>query len=99
MFLEGATIFLMLLVLATKYLTVVHMNKLNQRLVEAENDLQRNQARLAQHTKERQAAEAQEKALQREKTGLEAEAENLREDLTEQVDRNKDIEDRINTMS
>ena len=81
MFLEGATVFLMVLVLATKYFTVVHMNKLNQRLVETENLLQKNQARFAQHTKERQSAEAQEKAIQREKAGLEAQSEDLGEDL------------------
>lgn len=95
MFLETMTVLLAALVLVVKYATSKHIAVLHRRKLEAENLCYQNEQRFKQCRKERRAAEEQEKEVQKEVHLWEGQVAGLKEDLSEQEDRNRELEEQI----
>ena len=95
MFLEVLTVLLLALVIAVKYVTVAHKNRLNQRRLEAENLRKKNEMRHKAVGNERKAAEAQEEQVQKEIKLYEDHLEKVRGELLEQQERNRELEEQI----
>lgn len=95
MFLQGLTVALLAVVIAVKYLTMVHKARLNQRRVEAENLRNKNEMRYKAMTKERKTAETEETNVQKEVKLLEEHLEHVKGELLEQQERNKELEEQI----
>ncbi|MDP6777201.1 MAG: hypothetical protein QGI83_10595 [Candidatus Latescibacteria bacterium] len=95
MFLQTVTVILLALVIAVKYLTLVHKNRINQRRVEAENLRNKNEMRYKAMTKERKTAETEEENVQKEVKLLEEHLDHLKGELLEQQERNKELEEQI----
>lgn len=84
-----------LLAIVAKYVTWMHMTRMSQRKVVAENLCNRNEQRRNLFVKERQAAEAEEAQVHKERGGVEAELEKLKHQLSERQARNQDLRDQI----
>jgi len=94
MVLEVITLAILAVVLLVKYGTTAHLVKLNHRQLELENACQQSQSRYKALVTERRAAEGEEKNLQTNIAKLEAQLEEVRAELTDQEERNRDLQDR-----
>lgn len=94
MVLEVITLAILAVVLLVKYGTTAHLVKLNQRQLELENECQQSQSRYKALVNERRAAEGEEKNIQTNIAKLEAQLEEVRAELTDQEERNRDLQDR-----
>ena len=95
MFLYALTLGLLGLVLAAKYLTTLHISKLNARHTAVVALSQRNQEHYKKLHQQRLAAEADEKSLKTQKEVMREHLETLEEELKEQEERNAELTDRI----
>ena len=94
MVLEAITLTLLVLVLAAKYGTSAHLAKLNQRQLILENECQQHQTRYKALVSERKASEGEERNIHASIKKLEAKLEDVRAELEDQVERNRDLQDR-----
>ena len=95
MFLYVLTLGLLAVVLAAKYLTTLHMAKLNARHTAVVALSLHNQERYKKLHQQRLAAEAEEKSLKTQKEVMREHLETLEEELKEQEERNAELTDRI----
>ena len=94
MVLELITLVILAIVLLVKYGTSAHIVKLNQRQLVLDNECQQHQTRYTALVKERKAAEGEERNIRMNITKLEARLEEVRSELAEQEERNRDLQDR-----
>jgi len=94
MVLELITLAILAIVLIVKYGTSAHIVKLNQRQLVLDNECQQHQSRYKALVKERKAAEGEERNIRTNITKLEARLEEVRSELAEQEERNRDLQDR-----
>ena len=94
MVLEVITLAVLALVLIVKYGTSAHLAKLNQRQLELDNECQQYQSRYKALVTERKASEGEERNIQANIAKLEAQLEDIRSELNEQEERNRDLQDR-----
>ena len=95
MILETITLAVLGVVLLVKYGTATHIAKLNQRELELKNICQEFRGRQKSLLEERKAAEHEERDLRAKMAGLETNLEDLRSELQEQDERNRELRDRI----
>jgi chromosome segregation ATPase len=94
MVLELITLAILAIVLIVKYGTSAHIVKLNQRQLVLDNECQQHQSRYKVLVKERKAAEGEERNIRTNIAKLEARLEEVRGELAEQEERNRDLQDR-----
>lgn len=94
MVLEIITLAVLALVLLVKYGTTAHLVKLNQRQLELENNCQQFQTRYKALVTERKAAEGEERNIQTNIAKLEAQLEEVKQELQDQEERNRDLQTR-----
>jgi len=94
MVLEVVTLVVLALVLIVKYGTSAHLVKLNQRQLELDNECQQHQSRYKALVTERKASEGEERNIQTNIAKLEAQLEDVRNELAEQEERNRELQDR-----
>ena len=94
MVLEMVTLAILALVLIVKYGTSAHLAKLNQRQLELDNQCQQFQSRYKGLATERKAAEGEERRIQSNIAKLEAKRDDVKDDLADQEERNRDLRDR-----
>lgn len=94
MVLEVITLGILALVLVVKYGTTAHLAKLHHRQLELDNECQQYQSRYKALVSERKAAEGEEKNIQANIVKLEVQLEDVRVQLSEQEERNRELQDR-----
>lgn len=95
MVLETITLVVLASVLLIKYGTSTHISKMNQRHLELQNQCQEYQGKHNSLMQERKAAEGEERDLRLKMASLETNLEDLRGELEEQDERNRELQDRI----
>jgi peptidoglycan hydrolase CwlO-like protein len=94
MVLEMVTLAILAAVLIVKYGTSAHLAKLNQRQLELDNQCQQFQSRYKALAADRKATEGEERRIQTNIAKLEAKLEDVKDDLADQEERNRDLRDR-----
>ena len=93
MFLEVATLLVLVLVLLVKFVTSRHTASLNQEKLELENSCRAQAALYKKLSKDRQSSETSEKNLQKARGPIETKLEEARQAVAEQIERNQDLGD------
>ena len=94
MVLEVITLIVLAMVLVVKYGTSAHLVKLNQQQLELDNVCQQHQSRYKVLVTERKASEGEEGNIQANIAKLEAQLEDVKSELAEQEERNRELQDR-----
>ena len=92
MLLEYVTLFLLVVVVLTRYFTTCHVNGLTLQRTELENEHAKLRGDYNALHKRRDATEAQIDDLKSRKAVLENELEDAKEELDDAIDRNEDLE-------
>ncbi len=95
MILEIMTLVLLAAVLLTKYGTTAHIIRLNQRQAELENECNQYTTQYKALMRERETAEVEEKQVFQNVQMLEYEMEELKIKLSDQEERNQELQERI----
>ena len=94
-FLYSLTILLFTLVIVTKYFTIKHMDRLTQRLVQVENLCIHNEQRRKVAQKQCEVAESEEKSIRAQGKVMEAQLEDLTQELFEEDKRVSELEEQL----